>query len=100
MLKNNFGVTLDLNQVYRMMDDINEGVIGHLNTLAYTTTRKLFNDKIDVIYFDATTLYFEGFTKDEGGCPQEERLLQRLEVQSAPGGLGPDGNQGEIADRV
>lgn len=66
MLENNFGVTLDLNQVYRMMDDIDEGVIEHLNTLAYTTTRKLFNDKIDVIYFDATTLYFESFTEDEG----------------------------------
>jgi len=66
ILANNFGVTLDLNRVYRMMDDIDEGVIEKLNTLAYTTTRKLFNDKIDVIYFDATTLYFESFTEDEG----------------------------------
>ena len=66
ILANNFGVSLDLNQVYRMMNDIDEGVIEHLNTLAYTTTRKLFNDKIDVIYFDATTLYFESFTEDEG----------------------------------
>lgn len=66
ILASNFGVTLDLNRVYRMMDDINEEVIEKLNTLAYTTTRKLFNDKIDVIYFDATTLYFESFTEDEG----------------------------------
>lgn len=66
ILANNFGVTLDLNRVYRMMDDIDEGVIEKLNTLAYTTTRTLFNDKIDVIYFDATTLYFESFTEDEG----------------------------------
>ena len=66
ILANNFGVTLDLNKVYRMMDDIDEGVIEKLNTLAYNTTRKLFNDKIDVIYFDATTLYFESFSEDEG----------------------------------
>ena len=28
--------------------------------------RKLFDDKIDVIYFDATTIYFESFTEDIG----------------------------------
>jgi len=66
ILANNFGVTLDLSKVYRMMDDIDESVIEKLNTLAHNTTKKLFNDKIDVIYFDATTLYFESFTEDEG----------------------------------
>ena len=66
ILANNFGVTLDLSKVYRMMDDIDDQVIEKLNTLAYNTTKKLFNDKIDVIYFDATTLYFESFTEDEG----------------------------------
>ncbi len=66
ILANNFGVTLDLSKVYRMMDDIDDGVIEKLNTLAYNTTKRLFNDKIDVIYFDATTLYFESFSEDEG----------------------------------
>ena len=66
ILANNFGVTLDLSKVYRMMDDIDEKVIEKLNTLAHNTTKKLFNDKIDVIFFDATTLYFESFTEDDG----------------------------------
>jgi len=66
ILANNFGVTLDLSKVYRMMDDIDDNTIEKLNTLAYNTTKKLFNDKIDVIYFDATTLYFESFSEDEG----------------------------------
>ena len=29
-------------------------------------TKSLLDDKIDVIYFDATTLYFESFTEDTG----------------------------------
>ena len=66
MLSNNFGVSLDLSAVYRMMDKIDDKAIEKLNTLAYNTTKKLFNDKIDVIFFDATTLYFESFTEDEG----------------------------------
>lgn len=66
MLCNNFGVSLDLSAVYRMMDKIDDKAIEKLNTLAYNTTKKLFNDKIDVIFFDATTLYFESFTEDEG----------------------------------
>ena len=48
------------------MDQLDEGAIERLNKLAYNTTRKLFNDKIDVIYFDATTIYFESFTEDTG----------------------------------
>jgi transposase len=66
ILANNFGVTLDLSKVYRMMDDIDDEAIEKLNTLAHNTTKKLFNDKIDVIYFDATTLYFESFSEDDG----------------------------------
>lgn len=64
-LEENFGVNLDLKAVYRMMDRIDDKVVLKLNKLVYTNTKKLFKDKIDVIYFDATTLYFESFTEDE-----------------------------------
>lgn len=64
-LEEQFGVTINLDQVYRMMDKIDDKTIENLNELAYRTTKKLFNDKIDVIFFDATTLYFESFTEDE-----------------------------------
>ena len=64
MLEENFGVKLDLSKVYRMMDALDESAIERLNHLSYNITKKLFNDKIDVIYFDATTLYFESFSED------------------------------------
>ena len=64
-LEANFGVHLDLNLVYRMMDKIGEEQILKLNKLVYFKTKSLFKEKIDVIYFDATTLYFESFSEDE-----------------------------------
>ena len=64
-LEANFAVHLDLNLVYRMMDKIGDKEILKLNKLVYSKTKGLFREKIDVIYFDATTLYFESFTQDE-----------------------------------
>jgi transposase len=65
-LEENFGVNLDLKQVYRMMDKIEDKEILKLNKLVYDKTKALFKDKIDIVYFDATTLYFESFTEDSG----------------------------------
>ena len=64
-LEANFAVHLDLNLVYRMMDKIGDKEILKLNKLVYSKTKSLFKEKIDVIYFDATTLYFESFSEDE-----------------------------------
>lgn len=65
MLEEDFGISLDLNKVYRMMDRLDESAIEKLNTLAYNKTKELFDGKVDVIYFDATTIYFESFDEDE-----------------------------------
>jgi transposase len=64
-LEENFGVNLNLNAVYRMMDKLDDKQILKLNQTVYNKTRALFEDKIDVVYFDATTLYFESFDEDE-----------------------------------
>ena len=65
-LASSFGVHLELKTVYRMMDKISDDRIIKLNELVLNSTKSLLDDKIDVIYFDATTLYFESFTPDEG----------------------------------
>lgn len=65
-LASSFGVHLDLKTVYRMMDKITDDRIIKLNQLVLNNTKSLLDDKIDVIYFDATTLYFESFSPDEG----------------------------------
>jgi len=65
MLEENFGISLNLGSVYKMMDKITDKSIEKLNNLAYNKTKDLFGGKIDAIYFDATTLYFESFNEDE-----------------------------------
>lgn len=65
LLEENFGISLNLGSVYKMMDKITDQSIEKLNSLAYNKTKELFGGKIDVIYFDATTLYFESFEEDE-----------------------------------
>ena len=64
-LEENFGVKLNLGSVYKMMDKIGDKEVFKLNQLVYSKTKELFKDKIDVVYFDATTLYFESFSEDE-----------------------------------
>jgi len=65
-LEKDFGVGIDLDKIYRMMDKLDAKAIEKLNKLSYDKTKCLFPEKIDVIYFDATTIYFESFTEDIG----------------------------------
>jgi transposase len=64
-LETDFGVNLNLQSVYRMMDKLNEKSCEKIQQCAYQKAMDLFGGKIDVIFFDATTLYFESFTEDE-----------------------------------
>ena len=64
-LEENYGVTLNLDQVYKMMDKLDNEAINRLNEIMYTETAKLYGGKIDVVFFDCTTVYFESFNEDE-----------------------------------
>jgi len=64
-LSENFGIELSLPSVYRMMDQIDEKVISNIQQQAYLTAYGIFKQKINVLFYDCTTLYFESFTEDE-----------------------------------
>ena len=76
-LASKFGVNLNLTTVYRMMDMIDDKGIKKLNTLVLNTTKTLLDNKIDVIYFDATTLYFESFTEDEDNPNDVDEAIRK-----------------------
>jgi len=65
MLEEDFGVTLDLDRVYRMMDSLDEPAIERLKKITYQNSLNLLGTKVDVIFYDATTVYFESFEEDE-----------------------------------
>ena len=65
LLEKDFGINLNLNQVYRMMDKIDDTVIEKIQQQAYQSTKSILRDKINVLFYDCTTLYFESFTPDD-----------------------------------
>jgi hypothetical protein len=64
LLKDDFDVELDLERVYRMMDKLNNRAVQRAQILALGAARGVLGGKIDVLFYDATTLYFESFTED------------------------------------
>jgi transposase len=77
MLSSKFGVNLNLKTVYRMMDMIDDRQVKKLGKLVFSKTKSLLDDKIDVIYFDATTLYFESFREDEDNSDDPEEAIRK-----------------------
>jgi transposase len=63
-LEEDFGITIDLDKVYRMMDGLDSPAVSRLKKITYENTAGLLGAKINVIFYDATTIYFESFTED------------------------------------
>lgn len=63
LLERDFGISLPLDRIYRMMDALYKARESVLDTVRRSTLA-LFPEKIDVIFFDVTTLYFESVTED------------------------------------
>lgn len=54
----------DLDAIYRTMDQVYEH-IPNIKTAVFTSTAGLFANKVDLLLFDVTTLYFESVETDE-----------------------------------
>lgn len=65
MLERDFGVELPLQKVYRMMDKLDDKVVERIQEMSYSAIKTLLNEKINIIFYDCTTLYFESFNEDE-----------------------------------
>lgn len=65
LLREQFGVNVDLDHVYQMMDKIDDRFCKNIQNMALSMTLKLTGEKLRLLFYDATTLYFESFTEDE-----------------------------------
>lgn len=73
LLEEDYGVKVDLDDVYTMMDHVSDHE-DEVKRRISRSTLSLFKDKVDVLFFDVTTLHFEsieandikefGFSKD------------------------------------
>ena len=64
-LEEDFGVSLPLEKVYRMMDQLDARVIERLRTRVGEASRSLLPEPVAILFFDCTTLYFESAVEDE-----------------------------------
>lgn len=65
ILEDKWNKKTSLSAIYRMLDSLSKNEENVLKT-AFNATKKLFPDeKIDLLFFDVTTLYFESTEQDE-----------------------------------
>lgn len=64
MLEEDYGIRIALQKIYRMMDRLVEREQEIKDTIAGSTLG-LFGGRVDVLFFDVTTLYFESVIQDE-----------------------------------
>lgn len=75
------GTSLDVDAVYRFLDKLNDKLKPQVERIAFNHTLNVLGNKISVVFYDMTTLYFEasdeddlrrtGFSKDgKHQCPQ------------------------------
>jgi transposase len=76
-LTEELGLTLSEDRFYRMMDKLSEKT-DKVRELGFRCGRMLCDNKISLVLFDVTTLYFESFLDDE-----DETLQSRGEEASA-----------------
>ena len=65
LLERDFGITIPLEKIYRMMDGLTSGRINRLQDICWYHSKGLFTEEIKVMFYDCTTLYFESFIEDE-----------------------------------
>ena len=65
LLERDFGISIGLEKIYRMLDALTENRINRLQDICRQHSKGLFTEEIKVMFYDCTTLYFESFTEDE-----------------------------------
>jgi len=59
------GISVDVSSIYRFMDRLNDKLKTQVEMISYHHTLKLLNNKISVVFYDMTTLYFEASDEDD-----------------------------------
>ena len=63
-LAEDYNEEISLEKMYRMMDKLHPH-ISRVKKLVVQNTLSLFNQQVDILFFDVTTLYFESFFEDD-----------------------------------
>jgi hypothetical protein len=64
LVEKDFAIRLPLDRIYRMMDQL-EVLEERVKTFVKDSTLGIIGGKVNVLFYDITTLYFESFSEDE-----------------------------------
>lgn len=64
-LMNYKGIQINVDQVYRYLDEFNLNYKEQVTDIVFNHTKKILNDQISIAFYDITTLYFETSTEDD-----------------------------------
>lgn len=59
------GVKISISSVYRFLDKLNESLKKQVEQINFKHTKKILRGKVNVVFYDMTTIYFEASTEDE-----------------------------------
>jgi len=64
LLSEEYDVNTQLTSIYRMMDFIDDNAIEKIQKKAFSYTKQLKGEQLDVVFYDCTSLYFESFNQE------------------------------------
>jgi len=59
------GILHDVDAIYRFLDKLNNSLKSEVEQIAYSHTLSVLDGHISVVFYDMTTLYFEGSDQDD-----------------------------------
>ncbi len=59
------GISIEISAVYRFLDKLNTKLKSQVEQITYEHTKQILGDKISVVFYDMTTLYFEASDEDD-----------------------------------
>ena len=59
------GVTISVDAIYRYLDKLQKEQIEQIQKISLAHTLKILDDKLSVVFYDVTTLYFEAADEDD-----------------------------------
>ena len=59
------GVSISVSSVYRFLDKLNERLKKQVEQISFKHTKKILGGKVNVVFYDMTTIYFEASAEDE-----------------------------------
>ena len=59
------GVSLEISQVYRFLDKLNDRLKSQVEQISFAHTLKVLMGEISIVFYDMTTLYFEASDEDD-----------------------------------